>query len=256
VYLDDDTYKFNATAFNATYYTQWSNSSGGAGETHNGTFNETDGVYLYNSTAFQVDLNETKLNETIDARAVGTPIARSVHYPFVQLISTASLYSSVLNANVTATLPRTTTFLGTKPLYVPRSVNFSLLNQDFLFGVFYEVNLTGINQDGNDIYDYWSGNLAGGGGPPSRVTFGTDNAYAIAYNVTFNFTSLGLFPAVLASAGRGDWIGLPHFPLTSVYKVIAGGLNAEEIITTNLTAGTVFLNSTFNNVSRTYWYVS
>ena len=256
VYLDDDTYKFNATAFNATYYTQWSNSSGGAGETHNGTFNETDGVYLYNSTAFQVDLNETKLNETIDARAVGTPIARSVHYPFVQLISTASLYSSVLNANVTATLPRTTTFLGTKPLYVPRSVNFSLLNQDFLFGVFYEVNLTGINQDGNDIYDYWSGNLAGGGGPPSRVTFGTDNAYAIAYNVTFNFTSLGLLPAVLASAGRGDWIGLPHFPLTSVYKVIAGGLNAEEIITTNLTAGTVFLNSTFNNVSRTYWYVS
>lgn len=39
------------------------------GETHNGTFNETQGTYVYNDTAFTVKFNDTLNNLTIDARA-------------------------------------------------------------------------------------------------------------------------------------------------------------------------------------------
>jgi len=43
-----------------------------AGEVYNGTFNETEGVYVYNGTDWRVDFNETKLNQTIDSRLNST----------------------------------------------------------------------------------------------------------------------------------------------------------------------------------------
>jgi hypothetical protein len=49
-------------------------SSGGGGEVLNGTFNETEGFYVYNSTPFLINFNETLLNATIDARAVGSEV--------------------------------------------------------------------------------------------------------------------------------------------------------------------------------------
>ena len=36
----------------------------------NGTFNETEGVYVYNSSLYKIEFNETKLNLTIDERAI------------------------------------------------------------------------------------------------------------------------------------------------------------------------------------------
>lgn len=44
----------------------------GVGEVYNGTFNETEGVYVYNSTDWRIDFNETKLNQTIDERLNST----------------------------------------------------------------------------------------------------------------------------------------------------------------------------------------
>ena len=41
----------------------------GGGEINNGTFNETEKIYVYNSTFSRIDFNETKLNQTIVANA-------------------------------------------------------------------------------------------------------------------------------------------------------------------------------------------
>ena len=48
--------------------------TGGGAETFNGTFNETEGYYVYNSTPFLINFNETLLNLTIDARAVASEL--------------------------------------------------------------------------------------------------------------------------------------------------------------------------------------
>lgn len=186
-------------------------------------------------------------NLTGSAGAVVVP--HSVQYDRVQPSRASHLWGQVEIANLTGTFVKT----HVNGLNVPRNLNISLVNIDLGFGVWYEFNVTGINQDGEDIYDYYSGGLGASG----RVDYTTDNAYAIAYNFTFNMsTNGGLFPAVLVDVGTGEWIGLPNFPLTSVYKVVADGLYPEEVILTNLTAGTVYLNNTIVNGSRTYWYTS
>lgn len=43
-------------------------SMSGGSEKYNGTFNETEGTYVYNSTAFLINFNDTLLNLTIDSR--------------------------------------------------------------------------------------------------------------------------------------------------------------------------------------------
>ena len=63
----------NASCINlaGTQVCNWTavNGSMGAGsEVFNGTFNETEGAYVYNSTPYRVDFNETLLNTTIDSR--------------------------------------------------------------------------------------------------------------------------------------------------------------------------------------------
>lgn len=216
-----------------------------SGNWFNGLFNWTcaDSNCSFNGSSLQI----------YPASASASPIARSVNYERVLMTSAGSLSNNVENANITRSMPRTETGAG-YPFYVPRTINVTLINGDAMFGVAAEINITGIDQDGNDIYDYFANLSINPGG---RDSWQTDHAYAIVYNYTFNASTLGgLFPFVVVELGRGEWIGLPNYPLTSVYKYVADGYYPIETISTNLTAGTVYHNYSWDNVSATFWYVS
>ena len=55
---------FPTLCLNGDCRTAWPSSTG---EVYNGTFNETEGIYIYNSTNWKIDFNETKLNLTINS---------------------------------------------------------------------------------------------------------------------------------------------------------------------------------------------
>lgn len=199
-------------------------------------------------------------NDTIDQRIdialesftpTPEPLARSVTYSRVLASLAGSLESVVQVANITSQFPQTDA--GFVPLYVPRTLNYTLINIDMMFGVFYEFNVTGIDQDGNDYYEYYSGLLGAAG----MSSFESTKAFAIAYNYTLNMsTNGGLFPMIQVDVGRGNWLGLPHYPLTKVYKAVAVGNQVQESIVYNTTYGKVYLNETWAGQDYTYWYVS
>jgi hypothetical protein len=89
-------------------------SSGGGGEVFNGTFNETEGVFVYNSTPFLINFNDTLLNLTIDSRSIDveldphwtgneSTVARTGDCPsgqFVQNTTTGGVECAVASGSV------------------------------------------------------------------------------------------------------------------------------------------------------------